>query len=213
MAVALGIHICQTSNCKVLKFSETTGAYNAITNPGGWATGPYNAVTNPNPQTSNVNTGSLVIVNPSNVTSTITFAQLSAAGFPTDDSSIELDLFNGVSTIGVTGPSASAFPDGMYSFTYNLSGSYGPGPIDFDYTVTQSVLLTCQTRCCIDKMFHLASQSDCTDCKNEKLNNALEAEAFLKSAEYAAACGKIEMAKKNLAKAQWICNTKNCLNC
>ena len=62
-------------------------------------------------------------------------------------------------------------------------------------------------------MFHLASQSDCTDCKNEKLNNALEAETFLKSAEYAAACGKIEMAKKHLAKAQWICNTKNCLNC
>ena len=41
----LGIHLCQTSNCKTIKFSETTGEYNASSNPGGWSV-PENA-TNP----------------------------------------------------------------------------------------------------------------------------------------------------------------------
>ena len=101
--------------------------------------------------------------------------------------------------------------DGIYSVTYLVYGGFGANT--YQETVTQTFLLTCNIRCCIDKLFQVAAQSDCTDCKNEKLDKALEAESYLKAAEYAAACGKTNMAKKHLAKAQWICSTKNCTNC
>lgn len=110
-----------------------------------------------------------------------------------------------------TNTSTSAFDDGIYTFVYTV---YTPELKDsIYYTTTFYLLVTTAIACCVDKLFHLASQADCTDCKNEKLAKALEAESYLKAAEYAAACGKINMANKHLAKAQWICSEQNCLNC
>jgi len=204
--LVLGIHLCQTSNCKLLELTETTGEYNALNNTGGWAAAPGG----PNPQPSEANDAVIVVIQDPSGTS-YTFS--SPPNWPDPTGTEVLTFSNQPAGIALNPSAASAFSDGIYTVTYTVSGSYAAMPAGFTNIVTQQFLLTCQIRCCIDKMFHLASQSDCTDCKNEKLNNALEAEAFLKSAEYAAACGKIEMAKKHLAKAQWICNTKNCLNC
>jgi hypothetical protein len=201
----LGIHLCQTSNCKTIKFSETTGEYNASSNPGGWSV-PENA-TNPNP--ANVTSFSVVFTLPDSTVTTFTNTNPLFANFPDKTSTEEVSL----TMANFGGAATSAFADGVYFITYTVNGGINAGANTYTSVVTQTFFLTCQIRCCIDKMFHLASQADCTDCKPEKLNNALEAESYLKSAEFAAACGKIEMAKKHLAKAQWICNTKNCLNC
>ena len=102
-----------------------------------------------------------------------------------------------------------AFHDGVYTFVYTVVDPVAKT----SYTDTFYLLVTTSVACCVDKLFHLASQADCTDCKNEKLNKALEAESYLKAAEYAASCGKVNMANKHLAKAQWICSEQNCLNC
>ena len=104
------------------------------------------------------------------------------------------------------------FEDGIYKFVYTLASPNKEGTDD-KYTATFYILITTAISCCVDKLFHLASQADCTDCKSEKLNKALEAESYLKAAEYAAACGKVNMANKHVAKAQWICSEQNCLNC
>ena len=101
------------------------------------------------------------------------------------------------------------FDDGVYTFVYTVMDTDGGDT----YTTTLYYLVSTTIGCCVDKLFHLASQSDCSDCKNEKLNKALEAESYLKAAEYAASCGKVNMANKHLAKAQWICSEQNCLNC
>lgn len=200
----LGIHLCQTSNCKTIKFSETTGEYNASSNPGGWGT--------PNPEVGDVTSTVVSFTLPSGTISTFDSAELGVlnpfAAFPDDTGTLEVSL----TMANFGGAATSAFEDGVYSITYTVNGLVN-GVDTYTATVTQTFFLTCQIRCCIDKMFHLASQADCTDCKPEKLNNALEAESYLKAAEFAAACGKIEMAKKHLAKAQWICNSKNCTNC
>jgi hypothetical protein len=108
-----------------------------------------------------------------------------------------------------TNTTTEAFDDGIYKFVYSVVSYVGKTT----YTTTFYLLVTTAVACCVDKLFHLASQSDCADCKNEKLNKALEAESYLKAAEYAAACGKVNMANKHLAKAQWICSEQNCLNC
>lgn len=199
----LGIHLCQTSNCKVVKFSETTGEYNASSNPGGWGT--------PNPEVGDVTSTVVTFILPNGTTTSFDSTVLGPANpflnFPDETGTEEVSL----TMANFGGSSSSAFDDGFYTVTYTVNGNFGVDT--YSATITQTFFLSCQIRCCIDKMFHLASQADCTDCKSEKLNNALEAESFLKSAEFAAACGKIEMAKKHLAKAQWICNTKNCTNC
>lgn len=108
-----------------------------------------------------------------------------------------------------TNTTTEAFDDGIYKFVYTVTEA----ATLTSYTDTFYLLVTTAVACCVDKLFHLASQSDCSDCKNEKLNKALEAESYLKAAEYAAACGKVNMATKHLAKAQWICSEQNCLNC
>jgi hypothetical protein len=108
-----------------------------------------------------------------------------------------------------TNTTTEAFDDGIYKFVYTADAPV----LKTSYTTTFYLLVTTAIACCVDKLFHLASQSDCSDCKNEKLSKALEAESYLKAAEYAAACGKVNMATKHLAKAQWICSEQNCLNC
>lgn len=206
--LVLGIHLCQSSNCKILRLSETTGVYNAATNPGGWGS--------PNPTTLTVLGLTIDITDPTGTT--YNFDQTALVGYTwPDPTGVSETPFIYSGGINVGAVAADPFVDGFYTVTYTVDGVWNAPPaglpVAYTNTVTQAFLLTCQIRCCIDKMFHLASQSDCKDCKNEKLDNALEADAYLKSAEFAAACGKIEMAKKHLAKAQWICNTKNCLNC
>jgi hypothetical protein len=198
--LVLGVHLCQSSNCKIITLTETTGAYNVSNNPGGWGA--------PNPETNSLDSLQVIITTPANTPYTFT----TIAGWPDVTGNVEANFSIGSNgAIQNNSNGTTAFSDGIYTVQYTVNGTIAPNT--YTATTTQQFLLTCQIRCCIDKMFHLASQSDCTDCKNEKLSNALEAEAFLKAAEYDAACGKIEMAKKHLAKAQWICNTKNCLNC
>lgn len=207
--LVLGLHLCQSTNCKVLRLSETTGAYNGATNTGGWGA--------PNPATTDATTVTLSITDPAGSVYNLLTPQISPP-WP-DETGIDELLFISNSSgmvLDPTGSGQNAFADGFYTVTYTVDGSYPVNNVAtlFTNTVTQNFLITCQIRCCIDKMFHLATQtSDCVDCKSTALAKALEADAYLKSAEFAAACGKTEMAKKHLAKAQWLCNTKNCSNC
>jgi hypothetical protein len=206
--VQLSLHICQSSNCKQLIISETTGEYDVVTNPGGWGA--------PNtPLLANVVDAILDITAPDGTTYTFEDSDL-GPNFPfPDPTGLEEMVFNYNGSIvgNYTNPTnITAFPDGIYYIKYTIK--YMKGAVEYSIFTNQNVLLTCQTRCCVDKLFHMASQTkECADCDSNLLNKALEAEAYLKSAEYAAGCGKVEMAKKNLAKAQWICNTKNCSNC
>jgi len=197
----LSVSLCQTNNCKSIKLSEVTGEYNATDNPGGWDDLAVN-----NPSIDEVTNVDIEIELPNGSIWNFDSTDIGSL-FPTIDSSVEVEFDS--TDFGNT--SIVPLDDGFYKVTYTVQGNVGPNNYEDSYTETY--LLTCQTSCCIDKMFHLASQSDCTDCKNEKLDKAIEAKQILTQAEYAARCGKINMAKKLLAKAQWICNTKNCLNC
>lgn len=215
--LVLGLHLCQSTNCKLLRLSETTGAYNGATNTGGW----QKFIGGPTPRPVDAtNLVEVIVTNPAGVDLTLNLPVGSANQPWPDDTGLNELIFvnqsggmvlNSLNPVGV-----NEFEDGFYTVTYTVDGNYINGviPTDFTNTVTQNFLITCQIRCCIDKMFHLATQtSDCVDCKSTALAKALEADAYLKSAEFAAACGKTEMAKKHLAKAQWLCNTKNCSNC
>lgn len=208
----LGIDLCQTNNCKVLKLSETTGAYDSLTNQGGWDSTFTN---NPtiydvdDPSANKVTIFTIEITLPDTTSYTVVDEDYiyGTSTFPTTGENT-LD-FNG-SDFG--GTSSDSLTDGIYTVTYTVIGLFQSQ--EYTATTTSKFLLTCQTRCCIDKLFNLAAQTmDCDSCKKDKLNKALEAEAYLKSAQYAAECGKLNLATQLLNKAKWICTNQNCNNC
>lgn len=197
----LGIHLCQTNNCKTIKLSETTGSYDSVSNPGGWDSD---------------GTGNPIIDDVTALTIKIKLPDSTEWSFNRAFTNDLLPDATGLQEIEFDttdfGQSVVAsFDDGLYEVTYSVLGDMSAD--NYEESTFSKYLLTCQTRCCIDKLFHAASQAECTDCKNEKLDKAIEADNTLRSAEYAALCGKFNMASKLLAKAQWICNTKNCSNC
>lgn len=209
MSLQLGIGLCQTNNCKIIKLSETTGAYDSVTNFGGWDSTGAN---NPAIYLDEDNYTTQTEIEFTFPDSTIyTFDEDYVDGtsvFPTADSSIEKSY--DMSSFG--GTSVDSFTDGIYKIKYWVEYYY-QGVLNTS-EITQSFLLTCQTRCCVDKLFNLAAQTmDCDTCKKDKINKALEAESYLKSAEYAAECGKLNLAKQLLDKAKWICTNQNCNNC
>jgi hypothetical protein len=207
----LNINICQTNNCKIIKLYDTTGEYNVSTSPYSWVTG----VGPESSKLSNVLRVRLSIIQPDDTVVNLDSSNGSLTlltPLPSADEEVYLSL----NSLILKGTSGLPLDDGKYTFTYTIDGLYVSGLIDINFStsITKSFYLTCQTSCCVDKLFHLASQeTNCGSCKKEKLNTALTAQTYLKSAEYAAACGKFNMAEEELSKAQWICSTKNCNNC
>jgi hypothetical protein len=215
MGLQLSILPKISTDAKKLIFTETTGIY-SVTNTTGWGS--------PNPLISECQTvGStpgaiLTVLTPDDNFITMFSYDPSLGGtqFPETTGLQEKNLYyysSGYTTTYNATATPVNMPDGVYTFTYTINSVNYVSKIATIYSTTYYLLVTTGVACCVDKLFHLASQADCTDCKNEKLSKALEAESYLKAAEYANACGKNNMAAKHLSKAQWICSEQNCLNC
>tara|TARA_R110000868_G_scaffold195912_2_gene441735 strand:+ start:963 stop:1802 length:840 start_codon:yes stop_codon:yes gene_type:complete len=196
----------ETYTFDITKALNSKFSLNTISGSGTQVT--YTTYTSHNFTTSSLLTTTGSSITGYNITSTLPFSVTS--------NTFVIDLNTTTGTPTLTNPLAytsdittEAFDDGIYKFVYTAVNPVAKT----SYTDTFYLLVTTAVACCVDKLFHLASQSDCSDCKSEKLNKALEAESYLKAAEYAAACGKVNMATKHLAKAQWICSEQNCLNC
>lgn len=216
MGLQLSILPKISTDAKKLIFTETTGVYDAYSNLTGWGT--------PNPNIIDCQTvpptpgAKLTVLTPDDTLITMFSYDPSLGGtqFPDTTGLQETYLYyysSGYTTTYSATSTPVNMPDGVYTFTYNVNYVNPGNKVATLYSTTYYLLVTTSTACCVDKLFHLASQADCTDCKNEKLNKALEAESYLKAAEYANACGKNNMAAKHLSKAQWICSEQNCLNC
>lgn len=210
----IGIDICQTNSCKAINLSDSTGQQ-SLTNVTGWGDG---VAVNPNTETTFVTKTILTVTPPSGTVYTFDTTGPTAkdalllAAFPDITGAAQFPLFG--EDLGYT--AGESLPDGIYSFNLTAYCTYpsNAGPIDYEEYAYKRVLLTCNAKCCVDKLFHkAAAETNCSTCKTEKLNTALEAEAYLKDCEFAAACGKYNLALELLAKVQWICNTKNCNNC
>jgi len=206
-SLQINFSLCQTNNCRNILLRETTGEYEATTNPSGYSD-PESAT---NPDSANITRTVIDITVPNGTTYTFDSDELVLGTIPFPDPTGEEEMVIEETDLGKS--SEEKLDDGEYTLTVTMYGTINADVDTFIETVTKKYILTCQTRCCVDGLFHDVAQSDCGDCKKPKLDKALEAEALLKQVEFASSCGKINMAKKFLAKAQWICNTSNCLNC
>lgn len=190
MSLILNFEICQANGCKDLIFSETTGAYNATYNTGGYGA--------PNETTAAAVTATLIITNASGLVTTI---DLMPEGFPTDD----------IIADGYTITSSTVLPDGMYTFVYNVTYNYHGSIVTYSKSISK--LFYCNSECCVNQMLsNLNLTCDCCET-DENIKVYYKAWTFLQALKNAAQCGDVTTFNNILKIITKLCKNNNCKTC
>ena len=169
MGLQLDFNIRQSDNTKELRFTETTGLYNAVSNPGGYG------VLNDLPAAATIVT--LKITPPGGVEVPIDML-IPVSGFPTFDKNVEYIVKGQDLGIGTD----SNLPDGVWNVTYEVTT---PGEVSM-VTDIQKIFISARARCCVNNML---CDVDLCDCDGTQLAQALEASAYLQVAKACGGCG------------------------
>lgn len=192
MAVILSFEICQSGGCDSLIFKETTGIYNATTNPNGWGA--------PNEATSDATEATLEIELGDGSLYTI---DLFATGdFPTTDTTFEYEILP--TDIGYSSDD-DQIDDQIITFTYTVV----TGTTTYTQVVKQAFY--CQAQCCVNTMF-INLDFEC-DCNKDQIDLALKAFAMLQGLKQASACGNATNFTNILTQLNKLCLNTNCSAC
>ena len=189
MALFINFNIKQSDNAREFTFTETTGAYHAANNPGGWGA--------PNPTTAGATAATLSITPPGSTATVLNFFTLVPA-FPTTSSSQEFTIKSQDLALGTD----VQFADGIWEMTYTVTTA---GSVV--YTNDQSIFISGKARCCV---YGLLADADisCCDCDGSDLSRALEAFTYYRSAIACAACGNSDKFTEALAIVNNYCDNK-----
>jgi len=195
MALTLKFSICSTGNCQTFQFTETTGTYDASTNPGGWGA--------PNVDITTALTAILTIVQPDNTVTIIPTSVL----YPTlpSDSNTSVTITNVMLGLSADAP----LLQGKYTITYDVTGDDGTV---WAYSVTTITMIFCSAECCVLTMAGAVRISSDCDCKNKTLQTFNESFGWLQALKAATECGKSNKAQDILDHLTQICAGTNC-NC
>lgn len=179
--------VCQRDKCKTLVVQDTSGLYDATTNPLGWEA------------------DGVTIVQRAEITLT----------FP-DGSVIVYDVLSqipnpisGVFNYTLTN-SGNAFPDGLYKIKYELE--FSSGTINNKEICSY---FYCGVKCKLASIWAKVAEEECgcDPCSgNELMNTALMAEGIYRALISAASCNKIETADKLLVNLNRLFDFNDC-NC
>lgn len=189
MALKTNFTYRQSGDLKTLYIYDTTGVYNAITNPNGW--GGNNPV---------IGDATSDIIAIQNVTSnTIYEIQMFSTMPNTNDVSFAI----GGTMLGL-GPD-SQIEDGQYIFTRRtiVNGTL--------YSKSARVFLVGQLKCCADSMLDM-DKPGCS-CESGKLTPASILQYALFTLKKAFKTQKFEKANEIYRYAQDLCKEKNCKTC
>ena len=190
----LQFEVFQSNDCTQFTFKDTTGIYNAISNPTGWGA--------PNEDITLVSTPiTLDITLPDGITTYQVDLVTTNPLFPVDQPPDELLL--DASYIG--GNAGDLIPDGVYTFLYTVTALGGT------YTQTLVTGFTCQVCCCVQSMLK-SIRSGCDCCDND-LMQIMEAQLILAGLQCQLACGNIDQFNNTLNVLQRICKISNCDKC
>lgn len=192
MAFSPNIQLCLKSGCTSLIFKETTGIYNATTNPTGYGS--------PNPVKGDFISAILTVIAPDSTEYTI---DLFTEGFPENDDTIEYEI--PLSDLG----NRSSIEDGYWVFTYTIdTGSTV-------YNVTKSYFFYCNAECCVARL--LSTIDIFADPNNQsnkrKLDNYKFVRTLLDSLKGAANCAnetQFNLIKSLITK---LCRNTDCKTC
>lgn len=192
MGLVLNFQICQVNGCSQLQFTETTGIYNAISNPGGYGS--------PNPLTSDALTAILIITLANG--SSYNIDLFATGNFPTSDNTFIYNITN--ENIGYI--TSNAIPDQIITFTYIVTTA------SQTYTQTVQQGLYCQVECCINTMF-VNLDFGCSECFTHSIENALKAFALLQGLITSANCGSNTNFQNILNQLNKLCAGTGCSSC
>ena len=189
MGLQLDFNLRESDNTKELSFTDTTGTYNAVSNPGGFGS--------PNDLTSDATIVELKITPPGG-TEVIIDMLIPASGFPTTNKELEYIIKSQDLGLGTD----ADLPDGIWSITYEITT---PGETSVVSSI-QKIFISGQARCCVNNLF---CDVDLCDCDGTQLAQALEASAYLKVARACAGCGNDTKFLQTLEIIKNYCN-KSC---
>ncbi len=215
--VGLSGDITKNDACNSLFFEDTTGEYNATTNPLGY--GLPGGITDSDVTRvvlvlRYISKGTYITYDFNVLAGNIISVTLSIeGGVPVSISTSTINawpwvapnLFEVTGDYGVTIPTVE---DGVYQIEYTISGATSGGEgaegETFSYTTSEQFVLDCNTACCIAKMYaELDPECDCSDAKMKKAD---EAYSWLQAARYSAEYGDVNEAKLALDKAAKLCD-------
>lgn len=185
MSVYIDFNIRESDNAREILFNETTGAYNASGNPGGWGS--------PNDATTDATDPALIVLKVTPPGGTEVSLDLSTS-YPTADSTIDFTIRTQDLGLGTD----DKFADGAWLFVYEVTTTT-QGLI----TNTQTVLISGQARICV---FGLLADININDCDGSDLRRALEAKTYLDAAVASAAVGDIDKFASLLTLINNYCN-------
>lgn len=125
--------------------------------------------------------------------STVITGELASTVFPLTDFDLSADY-------GVTIPDVE---DGVYNTTYTIEGSSGTPPASYEYDTVEQAIVTCETDCCISKLFVDIDPEGC--CDDKKWLTAMRAASYLSAARFSTQVGYVDNAVAALNVASSIC--------
>lgn len=191
MALRPTIQLCLTANCSTLSFTETTGVYNATTNPYGYGA--------PNITIGEAVNGTLIITAPDLTTYTFVWLIL-----PSNNP--DLSTIISLATLG----GRTSVEDGFWNFQYTITDVYAT-----PYVAQKGYYFYCQSECCVAKLLTKIDLDKMTECgKNTKiLDDYTKAKVLLQSIKNAASCLNNTNYLKAKALLEKICKNSNCKTC
>jgi len=183
-------NISQSDNAREFKFTETTGAYNASTNPGGYGA--------PNDATTDATSCILKVTPPGGTEASLDLLVLSSL-YPTTDRTVEFSIKSQDIGLAVD----AQFVDGAWTFQYEIES-----PNEASTVInTQTILISGMARCCV---FGMLADVDLCDCDGTDLARALEAYTYYRAAIACAACGDSSKFASILSIIDKYCNKQCC---
>lgn len=184
MALQVNISVAERSDTLSFDVTDITGAYNAITNPGGYGS--------PNITTGQVDSATLTITLPASTVPVI---------IPISPVNLIVNTAYNV-TAAVLG--LTTLPDGAYIVSYTVTSATGPTTS----TKTINVGFTAIVECCVNKkLANVPLNSTCSCCSDNSTRQALEAWTDLQIMKAAmnVGIGLVETFNKFLSRLQKIC--------
>jgi len=216
----LSIDVSVNSGCTELNLYDSTGTYNATTNPLGYGLpgGPGTAdVTGCEIVVTYSSLGTYITYDLTVASRVITAATLAiGSGTPTnilaelpstDWPSESTELFNLVGDYGVTLPT---FTNEVFKVEYNITGEIA-GPESFDFTTTAYEPVICAARCCVNRMF-LEIDPSCA-CSDDKIKKALYGESLISQVEIASEQGDLTAALQAMEQLRLLCDQEGGCGC
>lgn len=195
MAFRAKICVQLSDDCTTAYFFDTTGVYNAITNPTGYGT--------PNPEVSDFTTATLTLLLAGATVAEAPIDIFGSPAFPTDDSTIAWQV--NASDYGLT-----TFTTGLTRFTYRIDNT-GSGDTAIAYNATTLVLSACEYECCVkQKQLAIIKDPKACSCDDDRIEDLFFAQFQLEAAQLSTGCGDVASANTALENLSKICGECGC---